>query len=82
VSRRYPVNNGDIVETSSLSTLVPPGIVIGFVSKASEASGNIFQKVDVQPAVDLSSMSAAFVMHYTRPAGAVDLEKKAVRNPK
>ena len=33
VSRRYDVEKGDIVETSSLSSLVPPGIIIGSVSR-------------------------------------------------
>jgi rod shape-determining protein MreC len=75
ISRRYVVGKGDVVETSALSTLVPAGIVIGFVSRTADETGNIFKEVDVQPAVDLSSISAVFVMQYARPTEAVDLEK-------
>jgi rod shape-determining protein MreC len=79
VSRRYEINKGDIVETSSLSSLVPPGIVIGLVSKTTEERGNIFKEVEIQPAVDFSSVSVAFVMQYNRPNEAVDLEKKGLK---
>lgn len=76
VSRRYSVKTGDIVETSTLSSLVPPGIVIGVASKATEETGDIFKHIEVQPAVDFTSISAAFVMQYSRPAEAVKLETK------
>ena len=79
VSRRYEVNRGDLVETSSLSSLVPPGIVVGLVSSASDKTGNIFKDVRVQPSVDLSSISVAFVMKYERPNEAVDLEQKELK---
>ncbi len=79
VSRRYVVSEGDIVETSSLSSLVPPGIVIGFVSGAVDEAGNIFKEIEVRPAVNFSSISAAFVMQYDRPSEASDLEKKEMK---
>ncbi|MFZ1081060.1 MAG: rod shape-determining protein MreC, partial [Candidatus Kryptoniota bacterium] len=61
VSRRYDVKKGDVVETSSLSSLVPPGIVIGIVMEATDQTGNIFKQIKVQSAVDFSYLSAAFV---------------------
>ncbi|HEY9166804.1 MAG TPA: rod shape-determining protein MreC [Candidatus Kryptonia bacterium] len=82
VSRRYSVGENDIVETSTLSSLVPPGIVIGIVAKATDEAGNIFKEIEVQPAVDYTSLSAAFVMRYSRPAGAVGLESKALQKTK
>ncbi len=82
VSRRYAVNPGDIVETSSLSSLVPPGIMIGRVTKASDEPGNIFKKIDVQPSVDLSSISAAFVMQYVFPPAAASLESSKLQKEK
>jgi rod shape-determining protein MreC len=82
VSRRYAVKKGDIVETSSLSSLVPPGIIIGSVSDAVDETGNIFKEIEVQPSVDFSSISAAFVMQYGRPAEAIELGKKEMRKIK
>ncbi len=82
VSRRYVVNPGDIVETSSLSSLVPPGIAVGMVTKATDEPGNIFKRIDVQPAVDYTSISAAFVMQYVYPPGASRLEHEKGRSRK
>jgi rod shape-determining protein MreC len=82
VSRRYPVQPGDIVETSSLSTLVPPGIAIGMVTKAENRPGDIFKKIDVEPAVDYTSITTAFVMKYSRPAEATKLEKEHLQKEK
>lgn len=79
VPRRYHVVKGDVVLTSSLSSLVPPGIVIGVVSKVAVQPGEIFNKITVQPAVNLSSIFAAFVMQYTPPSGAARLEREALR---
>ncbi len=75
IARRYPVQPGDMVQTSSLSTLVPPGIPIGMVTKVSDLRGQLFKKIDVEPAVDYSSISVAFVMKYSRPQEAIELEK-------
>jgi len=79
VSRRYAVARGDIVETSSLSSIVPAGIIIGSVSSAFDEPGNIFKEIEVQPAVDFSSITAAFVMQYNRPSEASDLERKELK---
>ncbi len=82
VARRYHVVKGDFVLTSTLSSLVPPGIVIGVVSKVIEQPGDIFNKITVQPAVNLSSIFAAFVMQYTPPSGAARLEREALKKSK
>ncbi len=83
VSRRYDVKKGDVVETSSLSSLVPPGIVIGIVMEATDQTGNIFKQIKVQSAVDFSYLSAAFVMQYSSSKEAHDLEMKTLNaNPK
>jgi len=76
VSRRYDVSNGEIVETSSLSSLVPPGIEIGVVAEAIDETGNIFKQIKVEPAVDFSSISVAFVMQYSSSNEARDLQGK------
>jgi rod shape-determining protein MreC len=83
VSRRHDVKSGDVVETSTLSSLVPPGIIIGVVTKAANETGNIFKQIEVQPAVNFSSLSVAFVMQYTPSSEALSLETKFLnKNPK
>lgn len=82
VSRRYAVNKGDVVETSSLSSLVPPGIIIGSVSSTADEVGNIFKEIEVQPAVDFSSISVTFVMEFSRAKEAINLEKKEMKEAK
>ncbi|MGO9482171.1 MAG: rod shape-determining protein MreC [Candidatus Kryptoniota bacterium] len=79
VSRRYDVSKGEIVETSSLSSLVPPGIVIGVVAEATDETGNVFKQIEVQPAVDFSSLSVAFVMQYSPSEEARDLGNKTLK---
>jgi rod shape-determining protein MreC len=70
VPRRYEVKAGDVVETSTLSSLVPPNLTIGTVSKAFDRRGDIFKEIEVVPAVDFSSISVAFVMKYKKPPDA------------
>ncbi len=82
VSRRYSVHPGDIVETSSLSSLVPPGIAIGMVTKATNEPGDIFKKIDVEPAVNFSAISVAFVMQYVYPPEAAKLQTKSLGSGK
>ncbi len=79
VARRYNVKAGDIVETSTLSSLVPPGIIIGTVSTATDRTGNIFKNIKVDPSVDFSSLAAAYVMQYKPPEAAERLEKEALK---
>lgn len=76
VARRYSVEPGDLVESSSLSTLVPPGIPIGMVTEAKDQPGQLFKKIDVQPAVNYTSISNMFIMMYSRPAEAIKLERE------
>ncbi len=79
VSRRHHVRPGNIVETSTLSSISPPGIIIGTVTSASNRPGSIFKEVTLEPAVDFSSLSDVFVMKY-RPSGkAAALESRALR---
>jgi len=78
VSRRYDVTEGDIVETSSLSSLVPPGIEIGVITEATDETGNIFKQIKVEPVVDFSSVSVVFVMQYGPSSEARSLEEKAL----
>ena len=65
-----------------MSTLVPPGIAVGMVTKAEDEPGDIFKKIDVQPAVNYSAISSAFVMKYNRPPEAIKLEREHLKKEK
>lgn len=79
VSRRFDVKPGDMVETSTLSSVVPPDIVIGVVANVSSEQGNIFKRIRVQPSVDFSSLSVVFVMQYRPPGEATELRSKILK---
>jgi rod shape-determining protein MreC len=52
---------GDKVITSGLGAAFPAGIEVGTVSRVAGKSG-MFQEVEVEPAVDLSTLRAAMVL--------------------
>ncbi len=79
VPRRFEVKPGDVIETSTLSTVVPPGIIIGLVREATDVSGTIFKRIFVQPAVNYSSLSEVFVMDYRPPSEVSMLLSKAMK---
>jgi rod shape-determining protein MreC len=46
------VENGDVVITSGLDSLFPPGIPVGFISKISKKEVGLFQNIEILPFVD------------------------------
>jgi len=46
------VEEGDVVITSGLDSLFPPGIPVGFISKISKKEFGLFQNIEVLPFVD------------------------------
>ena len=55
------VDVGDEIVTSGLGASFPPGLVVGKVSKVSHDDG-MFQRVEVEPAVDVSRVRAVEVL--------------------
>ncbi len=62
-----PVKSGDWVHTSGDDGIFPPGLTVGRIIEADQ-SGQYFQEIKVQPAVDASRCRYVFVLK--RTAGA------------
>ncbi len=57
------VKTGDIVITSGLDMLFPPGIPVGYVTKAdSNAGGGYFQYIEVQPFQDSAKIEEVVIV--------------------
>ncbi len=68
VPKQTTVNVGDTVITagslgkSALPSMFPRGIVVGTVSSQSESDVDVYQSIQIQPAVDFSSLQAVQVL--------------------
>jgi rod shape-determining protein MreC len=71
------VQTGDLVITSEYSSLFPPGIKIGTVSRTEAISGSLFQIVEVMPSVDFTRLEEAFVLLSAPDSARISLEKQA-----
>jgi rod shape-determining protein MreC len=62
-----PVKNGDVVVTSSIGGLFPPGLVIGRVTDVSGTAQDLFKKVTVEPLASLSHLETVLVLTSFQP---------------
>lgn len=53
---------GDILFTSGLSQIYPPGIKVGVVSSIEKDPNEMFQKIQVQPSVDFNALEEVFII--------------------
>lgn len=56
------MRNGDMVVSSGLGGLFPPGIPLGRVKEAREVRGRVFREVIVEPQVDFSLLEELYVV--------------------
>lgn len=77
VAKTLDVQVGDMVITSEYSNLFPDGIKIGIVSKTSQASGALFQTIQVTPSVDLARLEQVFVIAHAPDSARIALERKS-----
>jgi len=61
ISKNVPVEKGEIVITSGLSQIYPPGIKIGVVGEITEEKYSLFKKIKILPAVDFNALEEVFV---------------------
>jgi rod shape-determining protein MreC len=71
---------GDEVVTSGLGASFPPGLVVGKVSKVSKDDG-MFQRVEVEPVVDVSRVRAVMVLLAPPPPPDPDSKSKKHSEP-
>ena len=62
ISKRADVANGDIVISSGLNSLYPPGIKIGVVKSVKKESAGLFKEITVAPSVDFSCLEEVLVI--------------------
>ncbi len=67
VAEAQPVKNGDVVITSSIGGLYPPGLVIGRVTDVSGTAQDLFKKVTVEPLASLAHLETVLVLTSFQP---------------
>jgi rod shape-determining protein MreC len=71
---------GDEVITSGVGSIFPPGLVVGKISKL-EGNDGMFQKVEVEPTVDVSRVRAVMVLLARPPPADPDAKTKKRSEP-
>jgi rod shape-determining protein MreC len=67
VAATMPVVSGDLVLTSALGGLLPPGLLIGRVANVEARSEDLFARVRVEPLVDYDRLEQVLVLTDFRP---------------
>ena len=62
VDARGDVRVGDIIVTSNISTIFPPGLPIGEVTRASRKEHDLFYHIEIKPAADFSKIEEIFLI--------------------
>lgn len=76
VPTSFDVQAGDVIITSEFSSIFPEGIRIGVVSGKRAVPGELFQAVDVTPAVDFDRLEEVFVVLHTPDSSRVALDHR------
>jgi rod shape-determining protein MreC len=82
VAKTADVKIGDVVTTSEYSSVFPPEIKIGVVSRLAEQPGSLFKEIDVTPVVDFPSIEQVFVVTALADTERVNLDRKTSRPKK
>ena len=78
ITQKVQVNPGEVVVTSGLGDLYPPGIVLGTVSATQKQDYEVLQKADLTPAVDLNQLEIVLIITNFKP---VDLSPFSESTP-
>ena len=62
IPKNIPVAKGEVVVTSGLSDIFPPGLKIGYVLAISEEEHLLFKRIRVKPAVNFNAIEEVFVI--------------------
>ncbi|RMF58790.1 MAG: rod shape-determining protein MreC [Calditrichaeota bacterium] len=66
ISKNIPVKRGELVITSGLSQIYPPGLKIGVVADIIENEYDWFKEIRVKPAVNFNAVEEVFVIRALR----------------
>lgn len=61
IPKNIPVERGEVVLTSGLSRIYPPGLKIGVVAEIREDETDMFKQIRVRPAVNFNAVEEVFV---------------------
>lgn len=75
VAKTLDVQVGDLVITSEYSSMFPPGIKIGLVSKTGHTPGALFQSVEIQPGVDFTTLEEVFVITHVPDSSRIVVDQ-------
>lgn len=78
VAKKLDVVEGDVVVTSEYSSVFPPDLKIGVVSRVSEKVGNLFKEIEIKPSVGFASLEQVFVILVAPDSERIALEKKTL----
>jgi rod shape-determining protein MreC len=76
VPKSFDVQPGDVIITSEFSSIFPEGIRIGVVRGTRVVPGELFQVVDVTPAVDFDRLEEVFVALHTPDSTRVAIDHR------
>jgi rod shape-determining protein MreC len=79
VPRTQDVKIGDLIQTSSYSTIYPEGIRIGLVSFVKVEPGALFHTIRVEPSVNFAALEQVFVLTRTPDSARAALEQTLAR---
>jgi rod shape-determining protein MreC len=68
ITQNVRVDPGEVVVTSGLGGLYPPGIILGTVSAVQKQDFEVLQKADITPAVDLQQLEIVLIITNFQPA--------------
>jgi rod shape-determining protein MreC len=76
VAKTLDVAVGDVVITSSFSSVFPSGIRIGIVSAVAQTPGALFQNIEIAPTVDFHRLEEVFVITAVPDSSRIALEQQ------
>lgn len=76
VSRAQDVVVGDLVMTSEYSSVFPPDVRVGIVSREQDREGGLFKDIAITPSVDFTMIEHVFVITAMPDSERVALEKR------
>jgi rod shape-determining protein MreC len=74
VPTMFDVKMGDVIITSEFSSIYPAGLRVGVVATTHAVAGEIFQAVEVTPAVDFDRLEEVFVALHTPDSSRVAID--------
>jgi len=80
IPSNYDMDTNDVVITSDFSTIIPPSIPIGTISKSEKSVDGLFNNIIIKPFVNFERVTNVFVLKFVQTTQKDDLELNLFRN--